>query len=104
MGIHDYDILDNLTQITNPLGYVTEIDRDDNDNITSVMDPEGRDASPQYSTGYTYNTRNLVTQVTDAEGADTTYNYDGNGNLTTATDDNGKTTTYHYDLRTDVGR
>jgi len=95
---YDYDILDNLTQITNPLGYVTEIDRDDNDNITSVMDPEGRDASPQYSTGYTYNTRNLVTQVTDAEGADTTYNYDGNGNLTTATDDNGKTTTYHYDF------
>ncbi|OHB53187.1 MAG: hypothetical protein A2Y12_06795 [Planctomycetes bacterium GWF2_42_9] len=95
---YDYDILDNLTQITDSLGYITEIDRDNSDNVTSVKDPEGRVASPQYSTGYTYNSRDLEDSMTDAEGADTAYTYDENGNLYTATDDKEQTTTYYYDF------
>jgi RHS repeat-associated protein len=95
---YDYDILDNLTQITDSLGYITEIDRDNSDNVTSVKDPEGRIASPQYSTGYTYNSRDLEDSMTDAEGGETNYKYDLNGNIEWAQDHNGNKTYYYYDF------
>ena len=97
---YTFDILDKMATITNPLGNVTTLGRDNNENVTSAKDTEGADANPNYSTGYTYNARNLLTRITDAESGQVNYGYDDNGNLLTATDNNGKTTTYSDDLPT----
>lgn len=102
-----YNLLDKLYRITDPMGYLTEIEYDDNDNVKKVIDAEGRGAyngqyadpyiNPDYATEYTYDERNLLHKTKDANGGYTTYSYDFNGNLSTIQDGEGNVTLYEYD-------
>ena len=99
---YTYDASDRLTGAEGvTLGY------DANDRITSsnglavTRDPAGRIATITLASGkvvtYTYDSRNLLTQVTDWLGGTTTFTYDAAGRLTGITRPNGVTTNYSYD-------
>ncbi|CAM4395821.1 RHS repeat protein [Paenibacillus alkaliterrae] len=59
-------------------------------NKTSITDGKG------LTTSFTYDARNLLTKVTDANLGVTAYGYDGAGNRTTVTDAKNNVTTYGY--------
>lgn len=59
-------------------------------NQISTTDTKGQ------TTSFTYDTRNLLSKVTDAKLGETSYGYDGNGNRTTVTDTKGNQTKYDY--------
>ena len=86
-----------LKTITDPLGYITTNSYDLSENISSLMDAEGKNASPQYKTNCEYNERDLLWKVTDANGGITEYSYDKNGNLTKIKDAKNQETHYTYD-------
>ncbi len=92
---YTYNILDKLTTVTDPMGYVTTLEYDKNDNVDEVIDPQGADDG--YATSTLYDERNLPSVSTDAKDHDTSYTYDANGNLITVTDAENHTTTYEYD-------
>ena len=83
-----YDTLGQLTQITDPQGYIGRFQYDRMGNVTLrfLVDPAGAIVT---HTAYEYDARGLVTQVTDALGNTTQYAYDANGRLTATTDSLG---------------
>ena len=86
-----YNILDNLETTTDPLGHVTAIGYDENENRSLVTDAEDNNSVS------VYDERDLLWKVTDSLGNTTEYSYDENGNLKTIKDAKGNTTTYTYD-------
>jgi len=98
---YEYNSLNQLTKITDNLGYFTEITYDRNGNRETVTDAEGN------TTRYEHNYRGQVTKITDALNNITTLVYGGTGcpscggadKLTSVTDAKGNTTTFQYDLR-----
>ncbi len=91
-----YTILDKLKTVTNSLGKITEYTYDDNDNLASVMDAQGR-VAPQYDTDFLYDERNMLWKIIDAEASTTEYYYDENGNLSKIKDAKNQVTEYDYD-------
>ena len=86
-----YNVLDRLEAITDPLGYITVFDYDENQNRTLMVDAEDNNSA------YVYDERDLLWKVIDANGNVTEYAYDENGNLEEIKDAKGNVTTYTYD-------
>lgn len=88
-----YDEAQRLRTMTDPLNRVTSFEYDDNGNMESVLDAEGN------FTGYSYDARNLLDTVTDANSPSgiTDYDYDPNRNLRQIIDANFNPTDYLYD-------
>jgi RHS repeat-associated protein len=80
-----------LTSITDPLDNVTAMAYDPNNNPVSVTDPLGR------ITSTTYDAANRPLVVTDALGKTVKRDYDADGNLLTLTDKNENKTVFKYD-------
>jgi len=59
--------------------------------VTSTTNPRG------YTTAYEYDSRGLLTKITDALSGEITYEYDAAGNKTKETDQNGNSTIWEYD-------
>jgi RHS repeat-associated protein len=105
----------NLLQVTDAEGGVTDLEYDTLNNLTSVTDPLGYLTTYEYSgtlltsstdtldgtTTYTYTPEGYLESVTDARGWTTSYTYDSYGQRTSMADALGHTTTYAYD---DLGR
>ncbi len=108
-----YDALDRQTLVTDPEGFSTELSYDLFGNQTQVThglylpEPEDADYDPakaaqafEQSNVFSYDARNRMTGMTDAEGNLTEYGYDAVGNrtsLTEAADSAPRTTEYRYD-------
>jgi RHS repeat-associated protein len=88
------DALGRLTKVwENPTGlnYLTSYSYDVLDNLTTVT----QDAQTRT---FTYNSLKRLTQVTNPESGTTVYNYDNNGNLILKVDALNRTTWYPYDV------
>ncbi|UII55673.1 DNRLRE domain-containing protein [Cytobacillus spongiae] len=91
---YEYDANKNYQRsVTDPLGRTTTTIQDKYGNTTSVTDPALN------TINYTYDLRNLLTQVKDAKGNITSYDYDANGNLITATNAAMKQTLFTYNAQ-----
>jgi len=105
----------NLLQVTDAEGGVTDLAYDELNNLTSVTDALGYLTTYEYSgtlltsstdaldgtTTYAYTPEGYLESVTDPRGSTTSYTYDSYGQRTSMTDALGHTTTYAYD---DLGR
>ncbi|MBF0480011.1 MAG: RHS repeat protein, partial [Candidatus Omnitrophica bacterium] len=89
-----YTNLNQIEKVTDPLNRVTTYSYDLNGNLDSILNPDGT------ATIYTYDERNLLFKVSDANtpAGITQYDYDINGNLTKITDAKKQATSYIYDL------
>jgi YD repeat-containing protein len=111
--IFAYDLMGNVTQVTDPLGHVTKyaydaLNRrstitnaingvtknayDGLDQLTSVTDPRN------VVTSYGIDGLGNLVQTTSADTGVTTSTYDEVGNVKTSTNAKGQTTTYQYDV------
>lgn len=79
--------------VTDPLGRTTTTLQDKYGNTTSVTDPVLN------TINYTYDLRNLLTQVKDAKGNVTSYDYDANGNLIMTTNAAMQQTLFTYNAQ-----
>ncbi len=117
----DYDSLNRLQKITQPLGLITTYGYDENNNRNSVTDPKGQTTAIVYDAqdrpktlsythtigagpqGYSYgydpeNNLTTVGETSNPEGPRTyTRTYDSRNRLKAATDPFGHTVTYGYD-------
>jgi RHS repeat-associated protein len=89
-----YDELNNLTEVVNPRGYLTNYDYDGT-LLTKTTDAFGEE------TIYTYTPEGFLESVTDPLGNTTSYTYDQYGQRTSMTDALGNSWTYSHD---DLGR
>jgi RHS repeat-associated protein len=90
-----YNNLNQVTQVTDPLGGITTFTYDANGNLLTVQD--ARQQGTSVETSYTYDSMDRVLTRTDALGRQQSYTYDLDGNLTSVTDRNGKVTSLQYD-------
>ena len=82
------------TQVTDPLGQVTRYSYDGKGRLRSVIHPEVAGQGPE--TRYEYDDNDNLISVTDANGRSVTFTYDSKGNRTSQQDDLGNTITYSY--------
>jgi RHS repeat-associated protein len=87
----DYDALNRLAHVTDPLTGVTSFSYDSNDNLVSVEDPRG------LLTTYAYTGFGEVKTLTSPDTGVTSNTYDLAGNLKTTTDARSVQGTYSYD-------
>ena len=95
-----YDLFGNLLTYTDPNGRVTTYAYDNDNRLTSILDPENN------STFYAYDSVGNRIGVTDANGHTTVYVYDRNNMLIAVqdwktalgNDPDDRTTTYKYDV------
>jgi RHS repeat-associated protein len=81
-----YDVMSNITQITDPLNHITKPAYDQLNRLTKLTD--ARNGTTQYG----YDARDKLVKVTDARSLVANYTIDGLGNLTiTASPDTGST-------------
>lgn len=71
-----YDSKNNLTSVTDPMGYKTSYTYDSNGNLTRISAPES------VTTTITRNSKGLASEVTDPMGVRTNYTYNSYGNVT----------------------
>ena len=83
-----------LTQITDPLLRVWTLAYDTASNLHSVTEPELENAF--YSTVYTYDTANHITNIKTRKGPEWTFGYDAQGKQTAQADPLGNQTTFAY--------
>ncbi|MBN2579528.1 MAG: autotransporter-associated beta strand repeat-containing protein [Pirellulales bacterium] len=99
-----YNYLGELTDVTDPLGYVTTYEYDNLGRQIKVTQPDpdepGSGEDPPY-TETVYDVRGNIYQVKDALDHETTYEYNEWNRLITETDAEGGITRYIYD---DLGR
>ena len=93
---YGYDVINELTSVTDPAGGLTKYGYNDVGDKTSVTDPDTN------QTQYAYNLNHQVTQVTDAASNTTKTGYDLDGNVTSKTDQNGNTTLYTLNADAEV--
>lgn len=115
---YQYDANGNVTQITDPLGRVTNKVYDPLNRLRQQLQPAPTAGAPRPVINYTYDGLNQLTGITDPRSVTTSYTIDGLGNQTaltspdsgssskthdaagnvlTSTDAKGQTTTYQYD-------
>lgn len=82
----------NLTQMTDPLGHVTQYEYDDLNRMTAIVNALGE------RTEYAYDVSGNVVKITFASGAVFSYTYDALGNCLTQVDALGNTIAYEYDV------
>ncbi len=91
---YEMDGVGNIIRSTDPLGGVTQLTYDANQNVTQVTDARSN------RTTYAYNGRNRVTQIVQAAGVlnlTTALTWDDNGNLLTLSNPRNVRTEYTYD-------
>ncbi len=86
-----YDPHNNLTTHTDALGHTARFGYTATDEVASILAPTGDD------TELTYDSRGLLTKLTDPRGKVTTLDYDAAGNLVKQTSPMGEVSTYTYD-------
>jgi RHS repeat-associated protein len=109
---YDYD--GRVVEQTDPVGRITTFSYDSWSETTTMTRPDGviivdrheggllveqtvAAGTPEEAvTQYTYNDRNLIASVLDANGGVTTHTYDSAGNRTSTTDPLGRTSTWTY--------
>lgn len=120
---YEYDAMGNVTVITDENGNQTHYSYTLNGNLASVTDALGNETYYTYdamgrlikaerfgeafggmetkaqATTYQWNTRGLVTGITDSLGAVENFSYDRNGRMTDKWDREGYHTAYTYDSR-----
>lgn len=122
---YQYDANGNLTQITDPLGRVTDQSYDALNRLTQQLQPAPVAGAARPTIKYGYDARDRLVSVTDPRNLVTTYTfnglgdqialaspdtgatgntYDAAGNLKTSTDARGKTTIYAYDVLNRITR
>lgn len=95
---------DGMNRLTSANGITLSYDGNgrvfENNGLTVTRDPGGRISTLTLAPGkiitYGYNSRNLVTSVTDWVGGTTALNYDVAGRVTTITRPNGVTTNFQF--------
>lgn len=100
------------TSLTDELGQITSVTRNEFGYITSVIDPLGNGTATEYDpnnnpvkvtdplgfvTTTTYDSANRPLVLTDATGKTVKREYDADGNLLSLTDQNNNKTTFKYD-------
>ena len=88
----EYDTKGNLTRVTDPLGNMSSLAYDANDNLISSTTPLGE------TTRYTYDDRSQLTRVTSPLGNALSFHYDAKGQVDVVTDANGQKSHFGYDL------
>jgi RHS repeat-associated protein len=88
---NQFDVLNRLTQITDPATGVTQLSYDSNNKVVSVTDPQN------LTTSYGHDGFGNLTQRASPDSGTITNAYDSGGNLKTTTDARGAVTTYTYD-------
>jgi RHS repeat-associated protein len=86
-----YDVLNRLSQITDPMSGSTTVGYDPNDNVASIKDPRS------FTTTYSHNGFNDLTKLTSRDTGTSIFTYDSGGNLSTTTDARGAEAQYSYD-------
>jgi RHS repeat-associated protein len=89
--VNQYDVLNRLTQITDPASGVTQLSYDSNNKVVSITDPRN------LTTSYNHNGFGNLTQRASPDGGTLTNTYDSGGNLQTTTDARGAVATYDHD-------
>jgi len=87
----EYDNLNQVTKIIDPIAGETTFTYDGNGNLLTLTDARGK------MTTWTYNTMDRVQTRTDPLSRQESFVYDLNGNLTSWTDRKNQVTTYTYD-------
>jgi len=87
------------TTIIDRRGMVTERAYDAKGNLFSIKEKGPIDSpfTTPVATAFTFNSRNDVTSITNANGAMTVFGYDGQGNVVKITNALGNSTTFTYD-------
>ncbi len=111
-AVYDYDALNRVIKITDPLGKFVKKEYDHNGNIVCLTDKKGNKTQNIYnnlnqlvetidpmahSTKYTYDELGNKASVTDAVGNRTVYDYNVAGQLISETDGMGHKQYYRYD-------
>lgn len=89
-----------LATVTTPEGRTSSHTYDPVGRLATSVDPRGNQpgADPaQFTTSYTYNARDQITEVTNPLGHSSLSTYDDAGQLTTSTDAKGRVSRYTYD-------
>ena len=89
----EYDALNRLVKIIDPMGGVTRISYDNRGNVLSTEDPKGGITTNRYDR----NSR--LIKMTRPMGEATSYGYDALGNRTAVLDSKGQKISYEYDDR-----
>jgi len=92
---YQYNNLDQLTQVTDPLAGITSLSYDLNGNLQTVQD--ARQQGTNNKTLYTYNNMDRLQTTTDPLLRQESFTYDLNGNPQSVTDRRNKVTTFQYD-------
>ena len=92
---YEYDGLNRLVRVIDPVGSITEYEYDARDNLISLKDAKGN------ATRFEYDRNNRLVKETRPMGQETTYRYDAAGNLIEKIDAKNRKTVYNYD---DAGR
>ncbi len=87
---YDYDLAGNRTSLSDATG-ATTFAYDSRNLVTSVTDPDGKTVS------YTYDALRRRAMMTDPEGGVTSYSYDAADRVTSVVNPQGKVTTLAYD-------
>ena len=95
----EYDAAGNLTAFVNENGSRTQYTYDTRNRLIQVTEADPDQAGPLTSpvTGFTYDAAGNVTATTDARGNQTQYRYDARDRLSELINANGDRTTYAYD-------
>jgi RHS repeat-associated protein len=97
---YEYDALDRVTRITDPLGQITETLYDRNGRVAAER-VHHRQADGTYVVRavatHRYDAADRRVATIDVDGHATRFAYDESGNLVAETDANGRTTRYEYD-------
>jgi RHS repeat-associated protein len=91
-----YDQKGNLITTTDALGNETTYTYDLGNRLTTITDPETKQANKQYTTKITHNIYGQKITITNALNQTTKYKYDTIGQLIAVTNESGVTTTYGY--------
>lgn len=94
---YQYDANGNLTQITDPLGRVTNQSFDALNRLTQQLQPAPVAGGTRPAISYSYDGLNQLTKVTDPRNLATSYTIDSLGNRTALTSPDTGTTTSTYD-------
>jgi RHS repeat-associated protein len=92
-----YDTGHNATHSVNGRGVRVDYRYDQRGNLIGVDRPDPADPDATVSTGYGYDPRGLLTEVTDPRGKTTSYTHDADGDLVSVRSPGGSVTTLGHD-------
>jgi len=94
---YQYNAIDNLTQVIDPMGRETDLTYDPSNLIDVIQVSQKNSSGKDVLASYTYFSNHLPKTYTDASGQTTSYTYNSFGEILTVTDSKNETTTLAYD-------